>query len=109
MLCIGTVDTPYGKATLNATRYPKGKSICIQLTSEEGEPFGVLSVNLPEHNNRIERACEFFVKTWCENAPLIEPMLSSKLFVDTGRRVETEFVSASIWAIVAPGDIPPGK
>lgn len=105
---IATVTTPYGETTFHGTRYSKGKGICIQMTGGylEQEPYGVLSVNLPEHNKLLVDEREFFVKTWSENEPVIEPILKSGKFVDTGRRVETGFVLASVWAIVEPGDIP---
>jgi hypothetical protein len=41
------------------------------------EPFATLTTNLP--NLELQEG-EFFVKTWSENAPLIEPLLKSGVF-----------------------------
>lgn len=76
-----------------------GGNLAIELVStQDGERFGVLTVNLPESIELGQRG-EIAVKTWNENQPLREPALASGLFVDTGRRIPTGHVEAEVWRL----------
>lgn len=77
-----------------ASRYTKGNRLALTLVSEDGSPWGTLTVNLPDAPLADD---EILVKTWSENAFYREPALNSGLFVDTGRRVPTGLALAEVW------------
>ena len=66
------------------------------LQPDEGEAYGVLTVNIPEASIGPD---EILVKTWSENEPFREPALATGLFRDTGRRVPTGCVMAEAWQL----------
>jgi hypothetical protein len=102
---IGEVMTPFGKAYVYVGRYPGG-AIAVQLMSGRGEPLGTLSTNLVPIGASIGDD-EFWVKTWSENVRLVQPMLDSDLFEDTGKVAGTGFVLAPIWRIRNSEHVPP--
>ena len=79
-------------------RYSNSR-IAYQAICSNGEVFMKITVNLPEEDNAQLEDGEFFVKTWSENEPYIDTILKSGLFIDTGKRVETGFVTASVWKL----------
>lgn len=102
---IGNIKTPYGEASINVGRYPAGGAIYVQLICEDGEPLGTFSTNLVPYGGKVEKD-EFFVKAWAENQQLVEPMLGSGLFVDTGKVMDYEFVQAPVWKLVNHAHVP---
>ncbi|MNR71455.1 hypothetical protein D3C71_20810 [compost metagenome] len=76
-----------------ATTYATGH-IAFAIETEEGEPCGCLSVNVPDV---VLEPGEFIAKTWAENEPLREPALATGLFQDTGKRIEVGFCEGEIW------------
>ena len=80
---------------LYLTYYPAGGAKALVLHSIEG-PFATLSVNIPEHKLADD---EVLVKTWSENERIIEPVLATGLFEDTGRRVPTGYCEAQVWRL----------
>ena len=99
------MTAPVGSLSLNlfgtreevsivASRYTKGNRLALTLVSEDGSPWGNLTVNLPDAPLADD---EILVKTWSENAFYREPALNSGLFVDTGRRVPTGMALAEVW------------
>jgi hypothetical protein len=84
--------------------YTLSKSPAIELVLADGEPFGTLTVNIPEalevHKEKLGDM-EIVVKTWSENEALAEAALKTGLFEDTGRRISTGFVLAQIWRVKA--------
>lgn len=89
----------YG-TTLDLVRhaYSDGNLAIEAVSAEDGERYGVLTVNLPQSADLGQNG-EFAVKTWNENAPMREPALASGLFVDTGRRIRTGWTEAEIWRL----------
>jgi hypothetical protein len=85
--------------TLHRRTYSSG-NVAITAECEDGEPWTVLTVNLPE-SAQLDARGEFAVKTWSENEPMREPALASGLFVDTGRRIPAGFTEAEIWRLAA--------
>jgi len=104
---LGTVSTPYGDARIVIGRYPKGGAIAVQLLLGDDPDDGwTLSTNLVSYGARVATD-EFTVKSWSENEPLIEPMLATGLFEDTGRRCPSGFVEAPVWRVKDPAHVPP--
>jgi len=89
---IPKIKTRYGDMDVDITLYKTGGTAVI--LTQDGRRFATLSVNFPEveleHN-------EFAVKTWSENEQIAEDALASGLFVDTGKRIQSGYVEASVW------------
>lgn len=86
----------YGKKTecrIITGRYDPPR-LAITLETYIGEPFGTLTVNLPD--DKLDEG-EFFVKTWSENEGLAKSCMNSGAFIDTGKRVKTGYVEAQVW------------
>ena len=62
----------------------------------DGRPWGKLTVNLPD--DPLEPG-EFHVRSWDEGAELAAAAMATGLFLDTGKRVPTGWVQASVWRI----------
>lgn len=52
---------------------------------------------------------EFCVKSWSENEPLIEPLLATGLFKDTGRRTPTGYAVSPTSRIRKRAFVPPRR
>ena len=89
---IPKIKTRYGGMDVEVTTYKTGGTAVI--LNQDGQRFATLSVNFSEvkleHN-------EFAVKTWSENEEIAADCLSSGLFVDTGKRIQSGYVEASVW------------
>lgn len=81
-----------GTKTIHELQYDNCRP-AYQIYDDEG-PFMTLSCNLPDAP--LEYG-EFFVKDWSENAPYIEEIFKSGLFVNTGKSCATGFVVAPVW------------
>ena len=104
---IGSISTPYGNATIHIGRYPSGGAIAVELWLDANTQDGwTFSTNLVPSGAHIADD-EFTVKTWSENEPLVETMLATHLFEDTGRRISTGYVQAPVWRVRDPRHIPP--
>jgi len=78
-------------------RYSQDNSPAIKLVVvSDRELFCTLTTCIP---GTILKKNEILVKTWSENASIAEQLLQFKMFTDTGKRVSTGFVEASIWTV----------
>jgi hypothetical protein len=57
------------------TTYADGNT-CLMAVSDIGEPYGILSVNIPE--SEIHEDC-VWIKDWSENEGILEALVDSKL------------------------------
>ncbi|MBK6616554.1 hypothetical protein [Ottowia sp.] len=105
MNVIGQVATSFGVANIGVGRYPAGGDIFVQLTLLDGQPLTTFSVNLRPYGGVTARD-EFHVKNWDGNEQLVEPMLATGLFVDTGRRTRCEYIEAPVWFFPNPAQVP---
>lgn len=90
--------TAYGKVrklTLTKSKYGNGR-IAILAMEEDGSQWGMLTVNFPDAE--LEEK-EIVVKDYSENESWVPQVLTalSEYFEDTGKKVHSGFVSASIW------------
>lgn len=79
-------------------KYGNGR-LAIQLVGvaqgmEDGEPFGMLTVNIPEVHLEPN---EIIVKEWSENAEWAAQVARKLGYIRTTRYVQTGFVEAFIW------------
>ena len=110
-LHIGQVATLDREFAIYVGRYPIGGALAVQLHGHGplGEPDQIVfSTNIAAHAAGLA-VNEFFAKTWSENECLIEPMLDTGLFEQTGRLVPTGFVFAPVWRILHSGHVPPPR
>lgn len=85
------------KLKLMKGSYAGGKLALRLIDFEDGAPFIVLTVNIPNEDHQLQPG-EFFVKSWSENEPSVNELRKKvKIFIDTGRRVSVGRVTAEIW------------
>lgn len=80
-------------------RYRDNNRLAIQAVCEDGEPFGMLTVNL-ETPLADDEVC---IKTWSENSAWVPQVLAAlkDKFIPTGREVPTGFVRAPVYKIAS--------
>jgi hypothetical protein len=103
------VQTAYGLALICIGRYAAGGAIAVQLINDNDalpEPMATFSTNLVP-SGAVLGLDEFNVKSWSENEDLVEPMLATGLFEDTGRRTRSGYVASPVWRLKDPSLIPP--
>jgi hypothetical protein len=105
---IGEVDLgDYGRALVRVGRYAQGGQLAITLVdADTSKPIANLSTNLVVYNHSTAPDVAG-IKVWSENAPIIEPLLASGLFKDTGERIMAEYVEIPIWRLSNPEHVPP--
>lgn len=84
----------YGKVFFKLGQYCDNDRLAIRLVDTIGLPITTLTVNLPDEE--LSEG-EFFVKTWSENEQIAQELLNTDIFLDTGKRVPTGWVEASVW------------
>jgi len=89
---IPKIKTRYGDMDVDIALYKTGGTAVI--LNQDGQRFATLSVNFPEVE--LEEG-EFAVKTWSENEQIAEDALASGLFINTGKRIRSGYVEASVW------------
>lgn len=81
-------------------KYRINGSLCIRLDEiGSNEPFGVLSVNLPELEEMLENENQFFAKSWSENEQMANQLRDGDLFKYTGKSFPLNMVEVEIWEI----------
>lgn len=105
---IGEVDLgEYGRALVRVGRYPQGGQLAIDLIdATTSEPIATLSTNLAAYNRSTDPGAAG-IRVWSENAPIIQPLLASGLFKDTGQRVTADHVEIPVWQLAHPEHVPP--
>ena len=78
-------------------RYSVGPVHQFVLATDDGEPFGTVTVNVPGYPLADD---EVPVKTCEENAPARQPLLNSGVFMDTGKRVPCGDAEAEVWKLL---------
>ena len=81
---------------IKQTEYADGRIALQLIDMEDGGPYATFSVNLPAV---ALLDGEFLAKTWGENESLRDPMMNTGLFIDTGKREKSGFVSAEVWRL----------
>ena len=85
---------------LRRGQYQSNRMAIQLIYLKTGEPWIVLTVNLPENELGVD---EFFVKTWSENTETTDALLDqTDLFVDTLQSIPVGFVDASVWKFADP-------
>jgi hypothetical protein len=91
-----TINTTFGEARIETTKYQLGGLAVFLIDNHNGEPIATLSTCIPDHVHKLEEG-EFFVKNWSENETLAQEAFESGLFIDTGKSAATGYVVAPVW------------
>ncbi len=95
---IGQIETSYGMARIVLGRYASTGALSVRLVEENGQPLATFSVNLKQNGADVADT-EFTIKDWSENSWLVEPMLNSGHFEDTGRVFKMDYITSPIWRL----------
>jgi hypothetical protein len=76
---------------LEKQKYANGR-VALVLMDAEGQVASA-TVNLPEHDIQ---ANEVIIKTWSENATMLDFLIRNRICADTGREITTGFVKARV-------------
>jgi len=84
----------FGRAvTVNPQFLTYGNARTALCFNEQGEPFGVATVNMPDQHLNPG---EVFIKDWSENEPLVQAMLAAGWIELTGREVLSGYVAPKV-------------
>jgi hypothetical protein len=83
------------KINLTKSEYQNKRLAIVATDATDGSPFGKVTVNLPEAPLNDN---EFFVKNWSDGA-WVDQLLTSGLFIDTGKTESTGFCKAPVWKL----------
>jgi hypothetical protein len=86
--------TPHGtyEVFLEKSQYPN-KRTALMLVDKHGERVAVATVNLPAVQLAFDEAC---IKTWSENALMLDFLIKNNIVEDTGREVPAGYAYARI-------------
>jgi len=76
---------------LEKAGYANGR-VALMLNSDEGQ-VACATVNLAEHDIQPD---EIIVKTWGENEPMLDFLVTNHIVADTGREIRLGFVVAKV-------------
>lgn len=96
---IGRFQTEFGVAVATAFLYPSNGALGVTLASPQGEPIGVLSVNLDGSQHTLNHG-EFYLKQYGENAVLADAAMRSGLFQLLPGTVATGYVEIPVAKLV---------
>ena len=86
------------KVQLVKTNYDKGGVAIKAVVHTTGEPFGKLTINIPEKANCLGED-KVFIKSYSENTELAKAARESGLFAPTGEWITSGFVKVEIWKL----------
>lgn len=98
-MVIGHFASEFGVAVATAFLYPSNGALGVSLASPEGEPIGVLSVNLDGSQHALKHG-EFYLKQYGENAVLADAAMRSGLFQLLPGAVATGYVEIPVAKLV---------
>jgi len=78
--------------TLNVLKYNNGTP-ALQLVDEDGAPYMVASVNLPDAN--LKKG-EVAIKNWSENRGILDTLIKNRIVSKPVRTVKSGFVDVPI-------------
>lgn len=82
-------------------RYDNDRIALKLIHAEEGDPIATATINIPEYPVPEEHV---LIKDWSENCGMVESLVAAGLIEDTGIKVTTGFVSASLVKLLIPID-----
>lgn len=97
-----TFKHPAGyECVLRRSHYTQGGATALYLdgapgTEYEGEPIGVVTVNIPNVRGTTLAADEVLVKDWSENKGMAAALEAAGIAQATGREIPTGFVTATV-------------
>jgi hypothetical protein len=97
---IDFLGRPVNITLVEHTYNHNGRLAVEAVDAQTGEPFGMLTVNIPEAEIADDEVC---VKVWSENAAWVPQVLAAlkDKWIPTGREVPTGFVRAPVYKIAS--------
>lgn len=77
--------------------YNNNNALAVELVSSDGEPYAMVSVNVPESAELASD--EFFLKDWSENEPVAKALVDMGAIIPTGKRTSSGFIVAKSYKI----------
>lgn len=77
--------------------YRDNNALAVELITTNGEPFAMISVNMPESAQLAED--EFFLKDWSENEPVAKSLIDMGAIIPTGKSASSGYVTAKSYKI----------
>lgn len=99
ILEVQSFDGGVDKIILSKKQYASGNICIIAKISDTGEPYGVLTKNIPEYNCSLADD-EVFIKNYFENEYLANAARESGFFFDTKKKLKIDHVEFEIWKIL---------
>jgi hypothetical protein len=90
---------PKGDYVIRASKYPNRRNALV-LHSTNGEPTGVLTVNLPQNPLRHD---EVFVKNYSENEGVVDALVKAGVAQPPHRWVMSGFVQIPVCTLTKAG------
>jgi len=78
-------------------KYRDNNALAVELVETTGEPYAMISVNVPESAQLPED--EFFLKDWSENEPVAKALVEKGVIIPTGKRTSSGFIVAKSYKI----------
>lgn len=95
----------YGQAVLLVGRYPSDGAIALCVNLIDGQPLCTFTTNLKSYGAPLADD-EFHVNNW-DNEEVVEDIMATGLFDDTGKRWQSGYVSAPVWRFKDAAKAPP--
>lgn len=89
------------EVVIQKKQYSNGRPALILLDFEDGSPYAVATVNLPELNLEDNQT---FVKSYSENAGMLEFLVKNNIVKYTGKQASNDFVTVDVVEVLPETD-----
>ncbi len=77
--------------------YSNNGALAVELVTTDGEPYEMISVNLPD--SELLPKDEFFLKDWSENEDLAKELIKKGIIIPTGKQSFDRFIMAKSYKV----------
>jgi len=91
----------YSEVVIQVKQYSNGRPALVLLDFEDGSPYAVATVNLPELNLEDNQT---FVKSYSENAGMLEFLVKNNIVKYTGKQASNDFVTVDVVEVIPETD-----
>lgn len=91
----------YSEVVIQVKQYSNGRPAIVLLDFEDGSPYAVATVNLPELNLEDNQT---FVKSYSENAGMLDFLVKNNIVKYTGKQASNDFVTVDVVEVIPETD-----
>lgn len=91
----------YYEVVVQKKQYSNGRPALVLLDFEDGSPYATATVNLPELNLEDNQT---FVKSYSENAGMLDFLVENKIVKYTGKQASNDFVTVDVVEVIPETD-----